>query len=135
MIAAALLAAVAILPNGAAFTIEVAADEASRARGYMFRDHVGPREGMLFVFDAPGRHGFWMKNCRVPLDLVWLDASRRVVQIAENAPPCPAEGPCPVVEPMRPALYVLEFAGGTSRAEGLKVGDTVSIVPDPSKPR
>ena len=134
MIAAYLLAAVAILPNGAAFTLEVAADDESRARGYMFREHVGPREGMLFVFESSGRHGFWMKNCRVALDLVWLDASRRVVQIAENAPPCPADGPCPVVEPMRPARYVLEFAGGTARREGLRVGDTVSLLTDPSKP-
>ena len=134
MIAAVVLAAVAILPNGSAFTLEVAADDESRARGYMFREHVGPQEGMLFVFETSARHGFWMKNCRVPLDLVWLDASRRVVQIAENAPPCPAQGTCPILEPMRPALYVLEFAGGTSRREGLKVGDSVSILTDPPKP-
>lgn len=134
MIAELALAAVAILPNGAAFTLEIAADDVSRARGYMYRERVGPKEGMLFVHDTAERHGFWMKNCRVPLDIVWLDPSRRVVHILENAPPCPSEGPCPIAQPMRPALYVLEFAGGTSRREGLHLGDTVAIVPEPSSP-
>ena len=135
MIAAwALAAAVAVLPSGAEFTLEFAVDAETRARGYMFRERVGPREGMWFVFESPGRHGIWMKNCRVPLDLVWLDAARRVVHLAESAPPCPASGECPVVEPMRPALYVLELAGGTARKEGLKLGDTVVLLSDPPNP-
>jgi uncharacterized membrane protein (UPF0127 family) len=73
----------------------------------------------------------WMKNCRVALDLVWLDAAHRVVHVAERQPPCPEQGPCPVVEPMRAALFVLEFAAGTTRREGLKVGDTVAFLSDP----
>ena len=94
MIAAwALAAAVAVLPSGAEFTLEIAADAESRARGYMFRESVGPREGMWFVFEAAGRHGIWMKNCRVSLDLVWLDGSRRVavataIGTPYDAPPC-----------------------------------------------
>jgi uncharacterized membrane protein (UPF0127 family) len=123
--------AVAVFPNGAEFALEVAADPESRARGYMFRETIGPREGMVFLFDAPERQGMWMKNCRVPLDLVWLDSAHRVVHLAEDQRPCPADGPCPIVEPMRPALYVLEFAGGTARREGLKVGDTIAFLADP----
>jgi uncharacterized membrane protein (UPF0127 family) len=126
--------AVAILPNGSEFALEVAADPQSRAQGYMFRESVGPNEGMIFLFDAPDRQGMWMKNCRVPLDLVWLDASRRVVHLAENQRPCPADGPCPIVEPMRAALYVLEFAAGTARREGLRVGDAIAFVSDPPIP-
>jgi len=120
--------AVAVLPGGAEFMLEVARDDASRARGYMFREQVGPREGMLFVFDEAGRHPFWMKNCKVSLDILWLDASSRIVWIAEGLPPCPAEGDCPSAVPAAPARYVLEFAAGTVPSQHLKVGDEVVVV-------
>ena len=99
----------------------------SRRVGYMFREYVGPDEGMLFVFDSPDRHSFWMKNCKVSLDIIWLDDAHRVVEIAHDLSPCPAEGPCPNVRPMRPASYVLEVAGGTARRERLVLGDPVSL--------
>ena len=119
--------ATAVLADGTAFTLEVAATEAARERGYMERE-VGPREGMLFVFDEAGRHSFWMKNCRVPLDILWLDASFRIVHLAAAQPPCPAEGDCPSIVPMRPAHYALEFASGTARAHGLKPGTRVDVL-------
>ncbi len=126
--------AVAVLPSGTEFTLEIAADPASRARGYMEREKVGPREGMLFIFEEPARHAFWMKDCRVSLDIVWLDAALRVVDIARDRPPCPEDGPCPEVTPLEPASYVLEFAAGTTHREGLKRGDKVVILSEPSLP-
>ena len=66
-----------------------------------------------------------MKNCRVSLDLIWLDADFRVVEIAAEQPPCPEEGPCPSIVPMKPGRYVLEIAGGTAAREGLRPGDRV----------
>jgi len=120
--------AVAVLPGGAEFMLEVARDDASRARGYMFREKVGPREGMLFVFDESAPHSFWMKNCRVPLDILWLDAAHRIVYMAESLPPCPAEGDCPSTVPTAPARYVLEFAAGTAREQHLKTGDAVVVL-------
>lgn len=108
--------------------LEVARDDASRARGYMFRESVGPREGMLFVFDETARHSFWMKNCKISLDIVWLDAEQHVVSIAESLPPCPPEGDCPSTAPAVPARYVLEFASGTVRSQHLKVGDAVVVL-------
>ncbi len=122
--------AVAILPSGAEFSLEIADDPAKRQRGYMFRDEVGPHEGMIFVFDRPGRHTIWMKNCRVPLDIVWLDASFRVVYVAYEQPPCPADGPCIPIAPPEPAAYVLELAGGVARGEGLVPGDAIVVLWD-----
>ncbi len=126
--------AVAVLPSGAEFSLEIAADPASRARGYMEREKVGPKDGMLFIFDEPGRHPFWMKNCRVSLDIVWLDAAMRVVDIARDRPPCPEEGSCPEVTPLEPASYVLEFAAGTAQREGLDRGKKVVILSEPPLP-
>jgi uncharacterized membrane protein (UPF0127 family) len=86
---------------------------------------------MLFLFSDSSRHPFWMKNCRVSLDIIWLDESGRVVEIAHDQPPCPASGPCPSIAPSRPARYVLEIAGGRSRSEGLGPGDRIEIHSEP----
>ncbi len=126
--------ATAVLPSGASFALEVAADDESRARGYMFRERVGPREGMLFWYPSSGRYGFWMKNCRVALDIVWLDGSWRVVHVVENATPCPPDGPCPSLVPPVEARYVLEFAAGTAASHGLRPGSTVVVLSETPVP-
>jgi uncharacterized membrane protein (UPF0127 family) len=123
--------AVAVFPSGATFTLEIAADAESRALGYMFRDVVTPDEGMLFLFEHDGQRSFWMKNCRVELDIVWLDAGFRVLEIAHDQPPCPEEGDCPSIMPMRRARHVLEVAAGRARAEGLAPGDAIQIISEP----
>jgi uncharacterized membrane protein (UPF0127 family) len=123
--------AVAVLPSGHEFTLEVAADESSRARGYMGREKIGAREGMIFVFEEDGRHAFWMKDCKAALDMVWLDANLRVVWIAARQTPCPPTGECPSVAPPSPARFVLEFAAGTAAAESLRPGETVVVLSEP----
>ena len=124
---------VAVFPSGAEFSLEIAADDAARARGYMFRERVGPHEGMLFFFDEPGHHSIWMKNCKVSLDIIWLDAAFRVADIAHDLQPCPREGRCPSSIPMRSASYVLEVAGGTARREGLEPGDVIVLLEEPRR--
>lgn len=123
--------AVAVMPSGHEFSLEVAADDASRARGYMGRERIGPREGMLFIFDADERHSFWMKDCKTSLDMVWLDARLRVVWVAPRQAPCPDAGECPSVAPPSPARYVLEFAAGTAEAEGLHAGTSIVVISEP----
>jgi uncharacterized membrane protein (UPF0127 family) len=123
--------AVAVLPSGHEFALEVAADDATRGRGYMGREKVGAREGMIFVFDDDGRHSFWMKDCKVALDMVWLDTNFRVVWVALDRTPCPAKGECPSIAPPVSARYVVEFAAGTVTAESLRAGDAVVVLSDP----
>jgi uncharacterized membrane protein (UPF0127 family) len=79
--------------------------------------------GMLFMFDHADPHTFWMFQCLIPLDIVWLDDSRTVIHVGESLPPC--EGPadsCPMYGPDRAARYVLEVAGGTARGLGIVPG-------------
>lgn len=123
--------AVAVFPSGAEFSLEIAADPESRRRGYMFRERVGSAEGMLFMFETSTRHGIWMKNCKVPLDIIWLDETFRVVDVVADFQPCPDQGDCPARQPIEVARYVLEVAGGTTEREGLKRGDVVVILSDP----
>jgi uncharacterized membrane protein (UPF0127 family) len=120
--------AVAVSPNGVEFALELADSPEERRVGYMFREEVGPNEGMLFLFERDERHSIWMKNCLVPLDILWLDASYRVLYRVTDAPPCPDEGPCPSMVSPVPARYVLELAaGGADRAE-LDVGASLVVL-------
>ena len=71
----------ATLPSGRVLVLEVRRTPEERARGYMGRAHVGDDEGMLFVHPEPAVRKFWMKNCLVSLDLIWMDADHRIVHI------------------------------------------------------
>jgi uncharacterized membrane protein (UPF0127 family) len=126
--------ATAVMPGGQEFKLEIAADQESRARGYMHRESIGASEGMLFLFPTTDLHSFWMKNCRTRLDIVWLDERKRIVDVASNVAPCPADGPCPSHIPIESARYVLEFAGGTMKRLGVKRGDIVKILSDTPLP-
>jgi len=97
----------------------------------MYREKISPNEGMLFVFEQTGTYPFWMKNCKVALDIIWLDGDFRVLEIAHDSQPCPQEGDCPSIRPMSVARYVLEVAGGTARREGLSRGDRLSVLAEP----
>ena len=123
--------AVAVFPSGAEFSLEIAATDRERQRGYMFREAVAANEGMLFLFGETEHHSIWMKNCRVALDIIWLDENFRVVEVAVGAQPCPADGPCPSMQPMHASRYVLEIAGGRSAEEKLARGDLLIIHSEP----
>jgi uncharacterized membrane protein (UPF0127 family) len=112
------------LPSGKVLQAEVMVSDEDRAMGLMFRSSLPLDRGMVFVFETADFHGIWMKNCKFPIDIVWLDEERRVVHVAEAVPPCRAE-PCPVYNPMRRASYVIELNAGQARREKAVVGATV----------
>lgn len=75
-------------PEGAArFVVEIADDDEERARGLMFREEMAQSHGMLFLFDPPRPVAFWMRNTPLPLDLIFLDASGRVLNVIADAVP------------------------------------------------
>lgn len=114
------------LPSGRVLEVEVMVSDQDRAMGLMFRPSLPEDKGMLFLFERADFHGIWMKNCRFPIDILWLDEDHRIVHVAEDVPPCEAD-PCPVYEPLRRARYVLELNAGQARREGAAVGATVSF--------
>lgn len=111
-----------IFPDGFVVNVEIAADDELRAQGLMYRDHLRPGTGMLFFFPTDGVYGFWMKNTRIPLDMIWIDANQKVAHVKFNVPPCHVRD-CPSYNPGVPARYVLEVAGGEAQRHGLKTGD------------
>lgn len=103
------------------FHVETAKTEPERIKGLQGRKSLGRDEGMLFIFETSERHGFWMKDTLLPLDIIWLDADKRIVEIIPRVPPCVAD-PCPVYAPKSTALYVLEINAGMAAALGIKAG-------------
>jgi len=105
-----------------AFVIEIADEEAKVQRGLMYRKNMDASHGMLFVFDKPDTYSFWMKNTLIPLDIIYIDAKGKVLEIHDRKP-LDETGKSPEM----PALFVLELNAGRSKTIGLKPGDTVAI--------
>lgn len=113
-------------PGGASVTAELAVTPSERAKGLMFRKSINPDEGMLFVLEE-GVNSFWMKNTLIPLDMIWLDASKTIVHIEAEVPPC-KEDPCPSYGPDCDTKYVLELKAGRAKDLSLKLYDRLSFV-------
>ena len=108
--------------QSACYDVEVVADGRSRMRGLQGRTELGKQAGMLFIFQESWPFRFWMKDTLIPLDMIWLDAVRKVVYVEHDVPPCQAD-PCPNYGPSQAALYVLELNAGETARLGLKAGD------------
>lgn len=134
---AALPAGSATFADGTSVRVEIADTHESMARGLMFRKSLDEHAGMLFVFDAPGFYPFWMQNCVIPLDIVWIGADHRVVSIAANAQPCRMPGcdppcgsdACPTISPASDSLakYVIEVRAGFAATHHVAVGQAIKI--------
>ena len=104
------------------FQVEMAASEREQARGLMFRNALGADEGMIFPMNPPRAAAFWMKNTVIGLDIIFIGADHKVLNIAANAVPYD-EAPLPSAGD---AAGVLELNAGRAAQIGLKPGDTVS---------
>jgi uncharacterized membrane protein (UPF0127 family) len=117
------------LPGGAVIQAELRQTLRELQTGMMFRPQLPPDNGMLFVFDTLEPRAFWMYRTLHPLDIVWLDENKRIVEIQENAPPCESldARDCPTYGGVASSLYSLEMAAGQVIRRGLKVGDQLQF--------
>lgn len=104
------------------FTVEMAVSDAEQSRGLMFRERLGPDEGMLFPFDRPREAGFWMRNTLIPLDMIFIREDGTIARIAANTVPRTLD----TVRSGEPVVAVLEIAGGRSAELGIAAGDRVT---------
>ena len=100
--------------------VEVTKTEEERAKGLMERTSLGKEEGMLFIFEAEGIHGFWMKNTLLPLSIAFIDKEGKIVWITDMKPLTLS-----VHNPPKPILYALEMNKGWFAANGIKTGDVI----------
>lgn len=100
----------------------------------MFRESLAPGRGMLFLFPAPSVEGFWMKNCNFPIDIVWMDPSRKVVYVNAHTSPC-KDDPCSTYGPKEKSLFVLEISDGAAAKEKIAPGAVLQFENVPPLPK
>jgi uncharacterized membrane protein (UPF0127 family) len=103
------------------FEIDLATNDAERSYGLMFREKLGPYEGMLFDFHQEQPVSFWMKNTLIPLDMIFIAADGTIRHIHSNAVPLSTD----TIPSQFPVRGVLEINGGSAKLLGIKVGDKV----------
>lgn len=104
---------------------EIAQTPAEQSNGLMYRDSLDENTGMLFVFERVEPVAFWMKNTRIPLDIIFVNASGSIVNIV-TAQPC-IEEPCEQYRSDGAVKYVLEVNGGYAARQGIRAGDIVVL--------
>ena len=124
---------VCITPDGSRVSLELAITPKEKEAGLMYRDKLAPDSGMLFLFDTDDLLSFWMKNTLIPLDIIWFDATGRVVDVNTGLQPCRAD-PCPKFTNSRPARAVLLVNAGYAAAHGLKPGAAATFQGVPRYP-
>ena len=108
-----------------AIELEVAKTTEQQAMGLMYRTSLADDRGMLFEFKPPRLVNFWMKNCKISLDMIFLrDGVVEAIEV--SAPPCTAD-PCPTYGPDIMVDRVIELRGGRAAELGVKVGDRIAI--------
>jgi uncharacterized membrane protein (UPF0127 family) len=122
-----------VTPNGFTIKAELADTPQKRAKGLMYRETLARDRGMLFTFTEAQPWTFWMKNTRIPLDILWMDGKKRIIHVERNVPVCHRtdEG-CPQYQPNENAMYVLELPGGMADTLKLQRGMSLTFtVPAP----
>lgn len=109
------------------FHVQIARTEQQKEMGLSNTATLPQDQGMIFLFATPDYYGFWMRNMKFPLDILYI-ARNKIVSIAYNVtnPNNPSQ-PLPVYKPSQPADTVLEINGGLSTKYHFSIGDSVSV--------
>ncbi len=110
--------------NDRCVTLAVADTQIERNQGLSNREDLPNDEGMLFLFDNPDRHGFWMKDMNFPIDIIWLDDENQVVDLKQSVSP---ETYPETFEPSKNAKKVVELNAGFANQENINRGDALKI--------
>jgi uncharacterized membrane protein (UPF0127 family) len=106
-----------------AFSVEIADNDADRAKGLMYRKELPEGRGMLFDFHSDQEVSFWMQNTYIPLDMIFIRGDGRILRIAENTEPLSTR----IIGSNGLVRGVLEVIGGTARKLGIAPGDRVAF--------
>ena len=117
------------LPNGSKIYAEMAIEYTEMVRGLMFRDSLAKDRGMLFIHNKMGKYPYWMYQVRIPLDIIWMNNDKQVVEVLSNVPPCPSakSSECPTHGGAQDSQFVLELAAGMAAKYGVAVGTKIDF--------
>jgi uncharacterized protein len=117
-----------MLPDGSTVRVEMATTEKERNYGLMGRTSLPEGRGMLFVLDEDAPHPFWMYHCKIGLDIVWMDAAHRIVEMSPNTPPCTGKSTtCPNYGGQQSSKYVIELPVGDIAKHRLAIGEAINF--------
>lgn len=106
--------------------LEVADNETERKNGLMNRTELGEHEGMLFIFPKEGQRAFWMKNTYIPLDMIFLNSEKEILNIKTARPqPNTSDDNLDSYRSEGPAKYVIEVNAGFADNYSVEKGDKV----------
>jgi uncharacterized membrane protein (UPF0127 family) len=110
--------------GGRTFTLEIADEPIERETGLMRRDWMRSDHGRIFVFPDEAPRRFWMKNTRIPLDILFVDSGGRITAIGQMEPYTGEFGTS------RPSRYAIELNRGQAGKAGVKEGDALALPPE-----
>ncbi len=106
-------------------TVEIADTPKEREKGLMYRENLDQDHGMLFAFKEPQMLSFWMRNTKIPLEIMFFDERGRFINAYEMQP-CTQE-PCPTYDSEEVAQYALEVSKNFRVDHGIGVGWTMDL--------
>jgi len=111
------------------FKVEVAGTPLARSKGLSGRNFLDPGEGMLFLFESSGKYGFWMKDMKIPIDIIWIQGDR-IIGFSKNVPIEPDKSMFNLKTYRPPAEVdkVLEINAGLVDKYGIGIGDRVEFI-------
>jgi uncharacterized membrane protein (UPF0127 family) len=119
---------VVTLPDGHQIRTELLTKPAEIAHGMMYRDALPQDRGLLFIHDKPAPYRYFMSNVKAPLDIIFMDSHRQIVEISAETPPCTSKpASCPTYGGHYYEQFVLELRAGEAQRLGLHKGQTLSF--------
>ncbi|MFZ4499921.1 MAG: DUF192 domain-containing protein [Minisyncoccia bacterium] len=116
----------AVLRSGSTrIAVSIADTDLERVQGLSHTEALPEGTGKLFIFDTIGLYGFWMKDMRYSIDIIWLDEEMTVVTIKESIDP---ESYPETFYPTALSKYVLEVPAGFSTEKGIAVGQSFTLL-------
>jgi uncharacterized membrane protein (UPF0127 family) len=110
------------------FSALLATNDVTRQAGLSGFTSLKPNDALLMAFPSDDIWGIWMKDMKVPIDILWLNSNKKVIYIVTNA--SPDLGTSKVFKPLDKARYVLEIPAGAAAQDGIKVGATAQFTVD-----
>lgn len=112
--------------NKPTLRVEIAANQKQREVGLMFRTNLAADQGMLFVFEEKSILNIWMKNTLIPLDVIFIDSTGKIISTLKNLPPCKQLN-CPIYHSDAPASFMLEVNTGFIDQNQIKPGQILKL--------
>lgn len=117
---------ISVMINGIEIGMEIADTPHLRSRGLMYRKNLPEKSGMLFIHEHEDYLSYWMKNCFISLDMIFLNRNKEVVHIFKNVPPCREFFCSSYTTPVK-AKYVIELNAGYAKKLKIKKGQKISF--------